>query len=854
MAVSIADLKKSGVYAGAYKGIFSAPLAKKEPRIRKLEETITNRIRDTRNANFADYRTYLAIDMSHEAHFSATAPMMIQAIAQRNMSADDVHTQLGSWGLSERELFMDVDVPGVGTKKVLNYPVLFEVLLPVVVAYHTIRLAGIFGERDTSPCFKFVPLQQTDKNRVACNIWEDLVDTIATWYGYSAYKKQAISQMLKYGTMLSFPLEEWDCQYQIKDGVRKVEKEGLRYVMPHPTRMGYDLYHPLPTINTDTGCEWALHWSVVPYGSVLDSRRYWNKQSIMHASTNWFDPKFSYNYFQEVYPCTMRFPKVDAGGMKREDKAAFYGATNRDNAVFLTTKFWKLIPKDWGLGDYRYPVWHRFDVANDDTIVWAAPCAYNPIWFLGYDYDSAAGQHSSLSLEALQWQYHLTNILTQMVLTAKQNLVNLIYYDRNLIDPARIKEIENLGEKRYRGFHFIDFDGLQLAKAAGLDARNAFHQVQFQPRSIQELQSMIGTALSLMERMLQFTAQETGSAASHYQSRGEVEITKSSGDVRRNFTASGVDDGFDAWRLQVVTALKAYGNNDIQAQVSSDIKDFEKHVKALGFEVKDVGDRKVLVAGKKSSLPLEAFVRSNVGPQQQSDVQTGQAIMAGLTVAFQNETVFAAIGAKRIVRLMEETVKLMGGPRSFDITSDQDAMDDAPAMLEKLKPAFEALQASMMETIGEKIVKPIAEETAKEHQRLDSLEAVSKQLLQQWKADGAEAARLQMEQAKTAQEMQQSAAEFQSEQQRKQEKHTLDIQIATQRASLDSSLKLEKTQADNAIAASRAGVDAQTKLQKTESDLQIQEQSAAVDATNKTILTKAKAKAAASVKKPPAKP
>src|SRR3990167_11509290 len=263
MPVNIQDLKKAGVYSGAYKGLFTAPLAKKDSRIRKLEETISGRIRDTRNNNFADYRTFLAIDIAHEQHFAGTATMLIQNLAKKNLDAAGVLRELGSWGLSERDLFFDVDVPGQGTKKVLNYPVLFEVLLPVVIAYHTIRLAGIFGERDTSPCFRFVPLQQTDKNRVACNIWEDIVDTIATWYGYSAYKKQAISQMLKYGTMVAFPLEEWHCEKQVHDDQTIVQKEGLRYAMPHPSRMGIDLNHPAPTINTDSGCEWGLHWSVL---------------------------------------------------------------------------------------------------------------------------------------------------------------------------------------------------------------------------------------------------------------------------------------------------------------------------------------------------------------------------------------------------------------------------------------------------------------------------------------------------------------------------------------------------------------------------------------------------------------
>lgn len=839
VSVSIPDLRKAGVYSGAYKALATAPQSKKSPQFRKLEEVIAGRIRDSRMGNFSEYRTFQAIDLAHEMHFMATAPMMIQALAQKNLDAKQTLSQLAAWGLSERDLFLDVPTPE-GIKQVLNVPVLFEVLLPVVIAYHTIRLAGIFGERDTSPCFRFVPLQQTDRNRVACNIWEDLVDTIATWYGYSAYKKQAISQMLKYGTMLAFPMEEWHCEYQIKGGEKVVEKEGLRYIMPHPTRMAYDLYHPLPTINTDSGCEWALHWDVMRYGELLDNRMYWNRNKISRSTTDWFNPSISYNYFQEVYPCQMRFPPiVNPSGMKREEKAAFYGATNRDNAVFKTTMFWKLNPAEWGLSNYnpdtktpayKYKVWHRFDVANDDTIIWAAPCAYNPMWFLGYDYDSAAGQHSSLSLEALQWQYHLTNILTQMVLTAKQNLVNIIYYDRNLVDKTRIDEITNLGENRYRGFHFIDYDSLSLSKGAGLDARNAFHQVQFQPRSIQELQSMIGTALTLMERMLQFTAQETGGVASHYQSRGEVEITKGSGDVRRNFTASGVDEGFDAWRLQVVTAAKAYMNNDVTAQVSSDIKDFDKHIKDLGFEIKETGDRKVLVAGKKKNLPLEVFARSNVGPSQSNDPQTAQAIMSALSIAFQNEATFTQIGAKRIVRLLEQAVILAGGPRNFDITSDaNEGQTQPPAeLLESLKPAFAALQENILQTVGEKVVRPIAEQSAQEEQRIAALEAISKQLQQAFQATGIEAKRLEMEQADLSQKMQIRQAEAEASNARRQEEHALNLQIA----------------------AAKSGVDLTIKQEKAALDSQLQQEEAAVDNAATLAVAEAKKKAASTPKQP----
>lgn len=835
MPVNIHDLRAAGCYSGAYKGIFTSPLAKKSTRIRRLEETISNRIRDARNANFQDYRTYWAIDLAHEQHFMGTAPILIQNLAKKNLDAKGVMDQLASWGLSEADLFIKHEVPGKGTKLMINWPVLFEVLLPVVVAYHTIRLAGIFGERDTSPCFNFVPLQQTDRNRVLCNIWEDIVDTIGTWYGFAAYKKQAISQMLKYGVMVAFPIEEWHCEKQIVNGRPVVQKEGLRYNMPHPTRMGLDLNHPAPTINTDTGCEWGLHWSVLRYGDILDNRMYWNRRNIMHSSTDWFLPTISYNYFQEVYPCTMRFPLVtNTASMKREERAAFYSQTNRDSAVFLTTKFWKLVPRDWDLGTYKYPVWHRFDVANDETIVWAAPCAYNPMWFLGYDFDSAAGQHSSLSLEAMQWQYHLTNILTQMVLTAKQNLANFIFYDRNLVNKDRILEIQNLGENRYRSMQFVDYNSHELAKAAGLDVRNAFHQITFEGRSIQELQQMIGTTLTLMERMLQFTAQETGGVASHYQSRGEVEITKTSGDVRRKFTASGVDDGFDAWRQQIVTASKAYMENDIVVKVSRDIPDYEKHVEELGFEIAGEGDNVVIVAGSKAELPIETFARSNVGPVLPGDPQSAQAIMSALTVAFQNEQVFAQIGTKRIARLLEQAVKLAGGPRNFDLTSEMPDSNQAPdpKLMQQLTPILQQLQQNILQTVSEKVVQPIAQQTAKEDQRIQALEMIAKQLQQAWQANGVEAARLQMEQQKQQQDMGITQQRAQAEEQRAAEQHALDLRIRASKAGLDSTIAVQRAQADVATKTKAAETADLTKKMTT---------TAKIDAVERTSKAQAEA-------------
>src|SRR5436853_1433607 len=107
--------------------------------------------------------------------------------------------------------------------------------------------------------------------------------------------------------MLAFPKEQWHCQTQVIDGSRQTVKEGIRYVLPHPTRMFYDLNYPLPTINTDTGIEFAGHWDPMRYGEILDDRKYWNRSKI-YCGHNWLNFPGASSYFSEVFPCRLQFP------------------------------------------------------------------------------------------------------------------------------------------------------------------------------------------------------------------------------------------------------------------------------------------------------------------------------------------------------------------------------------------------------------------------------------------------------------------------------------------------------------------------------------------------------------------
>ncbi len=739
------------------------------PRVQKLVDTINNRLKDGYNRNLSDYRIYAAIDMAYEAPFNQTTATLVQNLMQRRLPSEELLKELEKWGLKEDEMFLSVErLNGTKVETVLvpNPPVFFNVLIPVVLSYCTARSATLFNERNASPLLPILPLIKNARNRVICEIVTNLIQTISANYGYPNYLDQAIKQMVRYGVSVAFPMEEWDCETQLElDGDKEVPrtvKEGLRYRFPHPSRMFYDLYNPATTMNSDTGCEYAAMWDIVPYSEILDNRMYWNKENISYG-TNWFTNPLAGNYFQEVFPCRIQYPVIDVQGM-REDKAAFYSSADRDKAVFLTQFYMKLIPKDFGLGKYEpipgakkknalklvdtynYPVWHRFVMAADTNVIWCEPCAYNPLWNMLYNYDALRARQMSLGLETIPWQDHLGNIMTQMKLTCSQNLANVTWYDTNMVNKTDIDNLNNLGERKYRGMNFLPFDSLKTSRSGGLDVGKAFIPIQMQYRTIQDMVIMMGQILDVMERVLQFTAQEVGSTAKHYQSAEEIKTVASSSDSRVNYTGFAIDVALDAWKKQLYTAAMAYMDTDVQSEVSSDIPGVDKILAELGFEETGRTNEKIQVKGKKAKLQLDAFMKTGGGDLPEPDGQIA-------TVLFQTIGMIAGhpeiLQNPQLVALLEEAAKYAGADNDFKLPAatplpqnPQQAPPAAPAapqqpdIMQQLVPVLKQLQESILKTVEEKIAKPAADEMVKQEGQIQQLAGIVQQLekvLQQYR-------------------------------------------------------------------------------------------------------------------------
>lgn len=817
--VDMSILKEYGCSSGHYKRVFSGPRSNYPKRVQQLVDLIANRARRGRILNLKEWRAYAAIDIAYDAPFNQTTPTLIQNVL--NMNLHDplaIKRVLEGWGLREEDLYLRVKVGDNYEGLIPNPPVFFNVIIPLVKAYVTIRLAKLFNERNQNPLLPYEPFRETAKNQVLCEIVTDMVDTVSTWYGYPAVLRQCIQQMLKYGIMLTFPMEEWHTEEQLieeetqdefgtsKKVVRDTVKEGLRYHIPHPTRMYYDLQYPLTTLNTDTGVRWCGHWTVQTYGDILDNRNYWNRRSIF-SGTNWFQWGGGANYFfEEFFPCVMtdawteRFGKSGLDGavpLSREDKMAFYQNSDRDQAVFLTEHFEKLVPSEWGLGQYdkdgkllktyHYPVWHRFTLAGDDTVIWVEPCAYCPSWFMGYHYDAQAGSQSSLGLETIPFQDHVGMILSQMVLTAKQNLINAIFYDENIVDRKDIEKLENKGERLYRALNFIGFDSLKF-QHAGLSAERAFHPVQLTKQNIVELLQLLPMVLNIMERVLQISAQEVGAAASHQQGKEEILQTGAASTQGVTFTASYVDEGIDGWKRQLHAACLAYMDPDIVAEVSADVENLEQHLAELGFEKTDLGKGTVLVMGKKHKLRLEQFASATQSTQPGREKEMAQVVFGLIGTISGQPELFKKVGADNLLDILEQAAIWGGAPRGFKLSRIKEDETDQEVG-EHIQQAIQMAMQAMMKALEEKQIQPIAQTLGQDQQRIEALEAMVKkmtpifQMAQQ--AQNKDRLAAQAEQRKdvqTAAKVKREADKTQAEIEIARQKTAAEIEIAKQKA------------------------------------------------------------------------
>lgn len=704
--ISNAVIKKYGLDTDSLKKYFTAKVP--DGNVAKLNQLIADRIHDGRLRNLTDYKIWAAVDFAYDAPFAQTTPTLIRGIMESCKSAEDVLKALRGWGLKEEELLVRTEVEG-GVKWELNEPVFFNVFVPLVRAYVTVRCSKLFNDRNLTPLFEFPPREFTAENRLICKVLTEIVESVAVNFGYASTLRDFIFNALMYSLALKFPVERWSkYKREDDDGNEITEKEGIRYVIPHISRSYYDMTYSLNTFNTGTGCSYAGYWTILKWGEVAMNEELWNRNSVPHG-TNWLDPNAQwYNYFKEVYPCTLEFPQPKTSRRNDRENMAFrYTRTDFDSAFFLTYHFQELVPRDWGLGDYPHPVWMRFMIGGDSTIMFAETLNSRPIDYIGYDADSGRGRNASLALEILPYQDITGNVLSQFLMSIKRNLANIVFYDTDAIDNTTLETLKKRSNAQFNGLNFVGYSGLAMDREQS-SIEHAFKEVKFSFVNTGEILTGLNTVIAILERLLVISSQEIGASASHQQSKKEVELTAANTSNRVAYTGSFVDEGIEAWKRSLAESIICnMEGKDVVATIPADIPNLQDALTKLGFELAEPqqpGHAKVVVKGKISSLKLVQFVARRSDAVRENDMQAATLMMQTVQSIANSQILSQIVDPTSLLEMLEYAAKLGGADDDFKVRLNSSNM-----MANKLQELVQQIQQQIMQAVEKEAVQPAAQ-------------------------------------------------------------------------------------------------------------------------------------------------
>lgn len=699
--------------------------ATREDKVGFLVNRIRSRIQAGRDLNFQRYKIYHALDQALDVSFKQVEPTLIRAIA--NKDEQYIESCCKAWSLRMDEMWVSAKDPKTGKSlRKLNIPAFFEIFIPLSRAYLTIRWAKIMDGLYRTPLMSFYPTLNDEKTRLKCKIVESRIERMSEEYGYFQVWRQCVLQMLHYGTCLQFPVEEWHKESQEDDkGEAHIVREGLRYHMPHPARMYIDENHRASTINSDTGCEFAGYWRVMRYKDIRENPNFWNKDKVSLGPVDWWSPNS--NFFQTIYAgCAMSFPSWQKpGSLDREGKMvdSNYTETWDDKAVQITEHYDKLIPADYGLGDYKYPVWFRFVVAGYDTIIYAVPVPYTPPIYWGYDPDENRDMNTSLTLETMAFQDHLSNLFQQYLISIRQNLDNITFINTDIVGEDWIDKIESKKSLLHKLRNFFPFSSIKHRRMQ-VDKADAFYSHRFPPLNTQDCVLAMKMILDMVERVLVMSSQEVGAAATHEQSAAEQKFIHSSTSTRLAFTSMGADQAIEAQKRQLYDALMQYGQDEFYAELPFTKKITPELLKSLGFTWNDKDphsdDAKLVVKVPKTAIDIDSFTSMRHKKSKSEDLEAALALSNALAT-WLSSPLGPAIGADQAIKIIKIIGELAGFPQEFQQLENRtpEGMGDQQ-IKEELPQMLEALQQKIMADIGTAL-KPMMENEASQEEKLNNI-------------------------------------------------------------------------------------------------------------------------------------
>lgn len=591
-----------------------------------------------------DFSRHAAADLAY-----ASVPIHplindLMKVAMGHLKLEDVERSSANLSTQSKEAFFERDARGKAVA--VNRPKLIEVSHNLVHSLVTRRVAAIATEvYQTFPLMKFDTYSNNMTSRLTGDVVTQLAEQMAGSFGYRHDYEESIRHASLYTHGFKFKERAWTEEKQTlplpqpkggaaksgreqkKEFKRRTVKEGVKFVLPHPSRVYWDISQPLSKLNNDCGPQWIGHWEVVTIGSILDDPGYFNT-AVMNLDVDlytWFQDYASYfsQYYggctnidnaERINPTCNRGCINAAALALANDRTANIGLwaqSHRGASTVLTQHYKRIIPKQYGIGSYEDPVWIRFVMAGNTTVVSSEICGSPPVSVNSYNAADSLLANPSFAIQALQWQQDITNDMNELMHVSAQGLIRIWLLNKNGLKPEEITTIENaIKHPDFRNLKDIvlKYDLRQL-QARGEDPRTQtekLHQVRVETATkTKEIFDRIVQKIAMAERLMFFSPQELGQVSPRTVTATEMKSVRETTLGIRDFHLVGVKSQIDADKRIIHHSYMAFGSDELEVPVAEryDPKVIEK----AGFEIVDDGtgappDGLYTIRGKKLGL------------------------------------------------------------------------------------------------------------------------------------------------------------------------------------------------------------------------------------------------------------
>jgi hypothetical protein len=681
-----------------------------------FEADINRRFSENINYAMANYQMYSSVDVAWDAPpiNKETYPLLLYA--QGRLDLGKCAKELKDLPCVDKYTTKDAK----GDIIAIDLPKFFEVNFNLVRSVITRRLAAQANKYNALfPHYKYEPRSTSLVGKLRADVLSQIMDIMTDQFDYRHHDVQVLRDTMLYGHCVDFVRSRWEREYQtifdpdINPDLESIDKpkfktvltkEGVGWVNPHPSRIFWDNAYPLASINTDTGCEFVGFWDVVRYGDIAKNPKYWNRTTISYSATivqlfSTYAQYFSQYYCTITPPCSLNDIDLSAPN-DRLNNLGLYSQDQLSSSMIIGNYFKKIIPKDWGIGDYPYPVWLRQIIAGDKTVIYAEFLPSAPACYEGFNENDSRQLNISIAMELLPYQDQMTQLLSLLMFTIQSCTLKVLAIDVDVATPEQIKAFraDVKGMNKIPGVKVLEYSGTKY-KELGMDPRQIISLIETQPgNAITSIFQAMAQLVQLSERLMALSPHELGQPAPREISATETNMMAGTTETIYGFISDAHDEFRAAKKRILYESYMVCGDQNLRVPVTN--RYTKATIEKAGFQVLDEDVEMFVdpneptvhtVVGTKSKLYYTYIFTSRDGSLRAVNTQAANSLVQLLGV-LNNPIIMQKLKPSKLYEIVNEVFRLSGTGVDLKVELEEGEEDTmGPDKQQQIEQALQGL-------------------------------------------------------------------------------------------------------------------------------------------------------------------